>query len=305
MVTEKIADLLDEYRPEGVEISLYGMSRETYEKVTGVPGSFDKCLEGIERLVKRKIPLLIKTMALTWNQHEIAAMEAYAANLGLNFKFDGLLNPRVDCGANRNGELQLDPEQMLALDLRSPERVAEFTEFCAQFVPAPEEEIDNEHVYTCGAGETSFTVDPYGRLQMCQLSRRSFWDLKQGSFAEGWNEFFPMLRARTWQTNAVCRKCNLMSLCGSCPGAAEMEHGDIEAMVAGFCEIAHLRADMVLGEKSGHRRDATCCLGHGKLAALPPEEQAGKTGHGCGSGSCGDHVAAAVPPLIQIQRSRS
>jgi radical SAM protein with 4Fe4S-binding SPASM domain len=303
LVTDRIADLFDEYRPERVEISLYGMTRETYEKVTGIPGSYDKCLEGIKRLTDRKIPLMLKTMALAWNQHEVPAMEAYAHSLGLKFKFDGLLNPRVDCGANRNGELQMSPEQILALDLQNPERMKELKDFCATFIPAPEAHVDRPEIYTCGAGETSFTVDPYGKLQMCQLSRKSYFDLKQGSFDQGWNEFFPMLRARTWQTNAVCRKCNLMSLCGSCPGAAEMEHGDIEAMVASFCEIAHLRADAVMGASSGHRRDATCCLGEGRLAALPAEDAAQHLGHGCGS--CSSHEATpAAPALIQIARSR-
>ena len=39
--------------PERVEISLYGMTKGTYERVTRVPGSFEKCLAGIRRLVER------------------------------------------------------------------------------------------------------------------------------------------------------------------------------------------------------------------------------------------------------------
>jgi len=98
LVTERIADLFAEHRPEKIEISLYGMTRETYDRVTRVPGSFDKCMEGIQRLVDRGIPLSLKTMALAWNQHEIQAMDAYAKSLGLVFRFDSSLNPRVDCG---------------------------------------------------------------------------------------------------------------------------------------------------------------------------------------------------------------
>jgi radical SAM protein with 4Fe4S-binding SPASM domain len=308
LVTEAIADLLDEYRPERVEITLYGMTKETYDKVTGIPGSYEKCIEGITRLAQRKIPLVLKTMALTWNQHEVMAMQAYAASLGLTFRFDGLLNPRVDCGANRNGELQMSPEQVVALDLQSPERMQSFRDFCAQFVPPPEKVVEAERVYTCGAGVTSFVVDPYGGMQMCQLSRRSSFDLKKGSFDTGWNEFFPMLRERKWQKNSICRKCNLISLCGSCPGAAEMENGDAESIVVAFCEIAHLRAQAFIGAASGHRPDATCCLGEGKLAARPPAEQARATSAGCGSGGCshghGEGDGAAAPALIQIQRPR-
>jgi radical SAM protein with 4Fe4S-binding SPASM domain len=286
LVTDRLADLFVEHTPEAIEITLYGMTKETYERVTRVPGSYERCLAGIRRLVDRKLPLTLKTMALSWNQHEVGAMEEYARGLGLDFRFDSSLNPRVDCGANRNAELQIAPERAVQLDLGSPERLAELRAFCDRLA-RPDLEFDSEHVYTCGAGQSSFTVDPYGRLQMCQLSRRSFHDLKAGTFAEGWHGLFPRLRERTWQTNDVCRRCSLMALCVSCPGAAEMETGDPEAIIPGFCELTHLKAWAVMGEGSGHRRDATCCLGEGRLASRSEDEIQARLTGGCGS--CG-HV---------------
>ena len=113
-------------------------------------------------------------------------------------------------------------EQVVALDLENPARMADFKEFCDRACQ-PQEGAATEFVYTCGAGENSFTVDPYGNMQMCQLSRRHSFSLKAGGeFSEGWNEFFPKLRSRKWQHNDACRTCNLMPLCGNCPGAAEM-----------------------------------------------------------------------------------
>ena len=312
LVTDRIADLFAEHTPERVEITLYGMTKETYERVTRVPGSYEKCLAGIRRLVERGIPLTLKTMALSWNQDEVAAMEAYARGLGLDFRFDSSLNPRVDCGANRNAELQISPERAVQLDLGSPGKLEELRAFCERFTQ-PDVVRDTEHVYTCGAGETSFTVDPYGRLQMCQLSRRSFHDLNAGTFAEGWHELFPRLRQRTWQKNETCRRCSLLALCGSCPGAAEMETGDPEAIIPAFCELTHLRAHAAMGERSGHRRDASCCLGEGRLASRPEDEIAARLSGGCGS--CGHGAPAAEGPgrdgetpvperLIRLERRR-
>jgi radical SAM protein with 4Fe4S-binding SPASM domain len=301
LITDKVADLLAEHPPEKVEISLYGLSQETYERVTRVPGSFERCLAGIRRLIERGVPLTLKTMALTWNHHEVEAMEAYANGLGLPFRFDSSLNPRVACGANRNSELQLDPERALALDLGSSERMEGFRAFCARFA-RPDAEYGTDKVYTCGAGQSSFTVDPWGRLQMCQLSRKSFHDLARGRFADGWLGLFPKLRERTWQRNEVCRRCRLMGLCGSCPGAAEMETGDVEGIVPAFCELAHLRAWAVMGEGSGHRRDASCCLGHGTLAARPDAEARAALSGGCGS--CGNAAPDAGERLVRLERRR-
>ena len=297
MVTDKVADLLANHKPLRVEITLYGMTPETYDKVTQVPGSFAKCMAGIDRLMQRGIAMKLKTIALTWNMHEIDSMRAFAASKGLEFKFDGFLNPRVDCGSNRNAELQVSPEQLLALDLADPARMEEFKKFCEKAIPAPEAQEVREQVYTCGAGQTSFTVDPYGNMQLCQLSRKASYNLKGGTFDQAWNEFFPMLRARKWQSNSVCRKCNLLSLCASCPGAAEMEHGDVESLVQNFCEATHLRAHALMAEKSGHRRDASCCLGTGTLARKVDAGTAAVPKSGCASCSS----AKPAPTLVQLK----
>jgi radical SAM protein with 4Fe4S-binding SPASM domain len=140
-------------------------------------------------------------------------------------------------------------------------------------------------------------VDPKGRLQLCQLSRQHSFDLREAPFAEGWNGYFPKLRARTWQTHALCRNCALAGVCGSCPGAAELEHGDPEAVVAGFCEIAHARAFAALGDVPGHVKEATCCRGRGTLAT----DEAAQTHGGCTG--CG-HAAADPDGLIRELRIR-
>jgi len=290
LVSDRIAELFAEYHPACVEISLYGMTRETYERVTRVSGSFDRCLAGIRKLHARGVPLKLKTMVLSWNAHEVAAMRGFAEELGLDFRHDSLLNPRVDCGANRNPELQVGAEKAVALDLDDPALRAAYEQSFREAVAAGPS--SSEEVYTCGAGQMGFTVDPYGRLQLCQLSRKASFDLREQSFARGWHEFLPAARSRRWQTDAVCRRCSLRPVCGNCPGAAEMELGDAEARIVHFCEITHLRAHALLGEASGHRRDATCCRGHGELAARPEAEP-----HLGGCGSCGH----AEPPLLQIQ----
>jgi radical SAM protein with 4Fe4S-binding SPASM domain len=311
MVTDEIADLFDRHRPVSVEITLYGMTAETYDRVTRVPGSFARCREGIDRLLARGVRLKLKTMALTWNAHEIPAMREFARARGCDFQHDGILNRRVDCGASRNGELQLTPAQVVALDLDDAEQARILKEACDEALAAaaaPAAGPADDHVYSCGAGRNTFTVDPYGSLQLCQLSRRNGFDLRAGTFDEGWNEHFPRLRARTWQSNDVCRRCSLISLCSSCAGAAELEHGDPEAIVAHSCEVTHRRAHAFASTVPGHRADASCCLGAAVAAAAevpstPSPAPAGAGGGGPGSGcGCASSGREAAAPLIQIGR---
>jgi len=266
LVTEAVLDLFSDYRPQAIEITLYGMTRETYEHVTGVPGSHRRCIEAIERIVGRGLPLRLKSMALTWNQHELRAMESYAGRLGVPYRFDGQLNPRVDCGASRAPELQLSAEQLSALDDGRPERVQDYRRLC-ETDGQTATDGSREYVYSCGAGRTAFLVDPYGRLLPCALLRRNGFDLREGSFALGWNEHLLKMRTRRWTSCSPCRSCGLTSLCGNCPGAAELETDSPEAAIPVFCQTAHRRAFAALGEACGHRQDASCCLDRGERVA--------------------------------------
>jgi radical SAM protein with 4Fe4S-binding SPASM domain len=238
LVTPQIADYLQDWRPFLVEISLYGRTRETYESITGVTGSYERCMRGIDLLLDRDVPLRLKSMALTPNKHEILAMKEYAKGLGVSFRFDPMVNAGLD-GAREPTNLRLSPEEVLELDLADPERADEWRRFCDRALRlAP----DPERIYICTAGMRSFHIDPHGLLSMCLLSRARSYDLRRGSFHEAWHDFLPEVRDEAVSDTYACNQCELISLCGQCPGWAQLEHGDQEARVDFLCQIAHLRA---------------------------------------------------------------
>ena len=239
LITREIADYLQEWRPFKVEITLYGRSKETYEGVTGVPGSHERCLRGIELLLERDLPLRLKTMALTSNKHEIRAMKEYAKGLGVSFRLDPMVNARLD-GAGEPANFRLTPEEVLELDRADHERAGGFRDFCQRGL-RPASKLD--YVYVCGAGVRHFHIDPYGLLSVCIISRGRSFDLRRGSFQEGWREFLPGVRYQRASDDYRCNQCELISLCGQCPGWAELEHGDQETRVEFLCRVAHLRAE--------------------------------------------------------------
>lgn len=88
----------------------------------------------------------------------------------------------------------------------------------------------------------SFHIDPVGRLSVCIISRSATYDLRQGAFVDGWHDFIPRILLQEWSRKTPCENCELISLCGQCPGWATLENGDPETPVEYLCEIAHLRA---------------------------------------------------------------
>lgn len=259
MVTERVISLFKQYPPKRVEITLYGMTRATYERVTRIPGSFDKCIRGVRLLLENGIHFALKTMVLQWNEHEVSQMRSFAEQVGVTFRHDALVNPRVDGKEIARADLQVSSERLVAIDLQVP-KILERQHESAKGLSEARGVEGGGKVYSCGAGRVAFTVDPYGNLQLCQLSRKFSFNLTDAPFADGWNGHFPKLLARTKTRDTLCVTCHMRSLCAGCPGANELESGDAEKPVAQFCEITHQRMHALKSLPPGHLPDGTCCL---------------------------------------------
>jgi radical SAM protein with 4Fe4S-binding SPASM domain len=253
LLTSKIADYLAEWPPFSVEITLYGVRKETHEKVTGIPGSLESCIRGIDLLLERKIPLKLKTMAMTLNHEEVFKIKEFAEQLGVKFRFDPELNARLD-GSKAACDFRLEPEEVVKLDLADERRAKKWEQFCEKFIGSPE----TNNLYICGAGVSLFHIDPYGQLSPCEMIRFQNYDLRGGSFEEGWGLSIPEFLALKPTGDYPCGKCELISLCGQCPGKAWLEHGNPETSVDYLCQIARLRAEAFnikkCEEKNGKKR---------------------------------------------------
>jgi radical SAM protein with 4Fe4S-binding SPASM domain len=243
LITERIADFLGENPPFDIEVTLYGRTKATYESLTGIPGSFEKCLRGIHLILQRNLPLKLKTVALTINKHEIAAMKKFAHDLGIEFKFDPMINPRIDCSSSPLA-VRLTPADIVSLDLDDAERVSEWRRLAIDCAPVLPEEAEARMLYECGGGVNSFAIDPYGDLSICVLSHFDRYNVREGTVREGWEQFLRKVRTRKISRVTKCTRCALKSLCGSCAANAELETGDPEAPVDFLCRTAHLRAEV-------------------------------------------------------------
>jgi radical SAM protein with 4Fe4S-binding SPASM domain len=238
LLTPRIADFLAEWRPAAIEITLYGATQETYERVTQVPGSYVRCMRGIELALDRGLRLNLKTVLVQANRHELEAMRAYAEQLGVRYRFDGVLFPRLD-GRQIPAAQRLSPADVVALDRQYPERQQEFDRLYRDYGATP---VRSEYVFSCGAGYRSFHVDSAGRLSVCMLARQPAYDLLEGSFQEGWAEFLGAVLRKKRTLDTPCRTCSVGALCTQCPGWSQLAHGDDETPVEYVCELGRLRA---------------------------------------------------------------
>lgn len=76
LIREDEADHFVKLPPQRIEISLHASTPEGFDRVTQCQGSYRRCLDAIELLRARRIPLVLKTTALTLNRHDILTIKS-------------------------------------------------------------------------------------------------------------------------------------------------------------------------------------------------------------------------------------
>jgi radical SAM protein with 4Fe4S-binding SPASM domain len=239
-IDDKTINLLSKYPPFVVEISLYGATKETYEKVTRVQGSYNRCMGGIKKILDAGIKLKLKSMALTINQHEIESMDRMAQELGCEFRFDPMLNKRID---NNNFsdpvKYRISPEDVVRLDKAYPKRMEEWKQFCDKFVGEP---IKDDRLYKCGAGLGMMHINPYGIAKGCMMMARDGFSIREHNLKWIWEKGIFSDITRKKDFSLPCDECHLANLCGQCAAWSILESGDIKKEVEYLCGIAKIRS---------------------------------------------------------------
>lgn len=266
-ITPEIADMLALVPPlEKIEVTVYGMTRESYEAVSRSPGSFDEFRRGIDLLLERKIPFIVKGAVLPPNRDEMEPFEEWAATLpgmdkapSYSIFFD--LRCRRDSSEKNRliNILRAKPRDGVSILSRNRESyLKSMREFCSKFMRPP-----GDSLFSCGAGHGA-CVDAYGMVQPCLMLRHPsvVYNLKSGSLKDALTRFFPAVREMK-ATNpdylSRCARCFLKGLCETCPAKSWMEHGTLDTPVEYLCEVAHEQArDLGLileGEKAWEVKD--------------------------------------------------
>lgn len=237
----KILDYLAKSPPFFIEVSLNGISRNTYETITGVAGSFARVLENIKKIKQKGLPLLIKSVCLKQNKDEIPRIKLFADKLlGKTkqkhyFRYGTFISPRL----NRDPapvEFRLSFEELKDLALQDQDIWQEYSRhLCSDALRLRR---NRNFLYQCNAWGKVFFISPYGRLKFCNFSQKFSVDLKRKSFRTVFSNAFPKLLKQRFKSRSKCRSCNLRPVCYYCPARAYLETGNEEGPVEYFCDFA-------------------------------------------------------------------
>jgi radical SAM protein with 4Fe4S-binding SPASM domain len=236
LITADIIGLFSDLPPRAVEISLYGATAPTYEKITGVHGSYDKCRDNIEKLLNHQINLRLKTILMTLNRHEFYDIENMAKEYGVKFRFDPAIFPCSN-GDKAPVQMRIQPGEAVKIEFSDKDRSRQWKDYFERMKGIRISDV----LYKCGAGRNSFHIDPYGRLQPCLMVSHLQYNLLAGDFRSGWGEVLPQLRGKQICASSLCNNCEKISLCGFCPAFFELETGAEDICSDYLCALGQYR----------------------------------------------------------------
>lgn len=254
LVTEQHIELFKHFPPRDIEISVYGITHQTYEAVTRKPGSFAHFMHGFDLLSSNGIKIRLKAMALRSNVHELPEIARLCRRYTYDyFRFDPLLHLRYDRDPSRNAEInqeRLTPEEIVAVEQSDDERSAQLQKNCKEYIQPENESASCDHLFHCGAGLDSFSISYDGYFRLCSTLHhpQTKYDLRQSTLADAWNEFAPRvrdMRSSDQKFLQACRTCPIVNLCLWCPANACLETGKMDGFSQYFCQVAHARLNAI------------------------------------------------------------
>jgi radical SAM protein with 4Fe4S-binding SPASM domain len=235
LITREIAERLGQAPPNRVEITLYGATAATYETITGVPGSFAACCEGIESLVANRIPLGLKTTVTRYNVDELEDMRQMAHKWGLPFSGAWALSQRPDGQPSEAENCRLPADECVELEATDRASAVEWSEAALRELPA-----DNHYNFYCKAGKAAYVVNSSGDMNACLLLPEPSARPIESGFKAAWTQVVEYVDSAPAPSPA-CLCCDARVYCGRCPAWSFTENGTLTDPVPYWCEIARAR----------------------------------------------------------------
>lgn len=229
LITDDLVELFRKYPPAILEISTYGLTSKTYEKITQVKGSFQKLQKNIDLLKKTNLRFILKLITIKSNYKE-----------ALNMK-DIIRQSGVRCGWPL--PLVLHRDRNIAMNslikkqrLSPQESVVYYNTFLKYNFNSESNLYDCDHASACGGGSFGCNITADGKLTRCHYFDTPGVDLRERRFIDAWNLLRESM-AHKKEKELACGDCEFKHDCNWCPGIAYIETGRPDKKVEYLCKI--------------------------------------------------------------------
>ena len=243
MIDESTVAWLKHCPPVRINISLYGVSDETYGQLCGNPNGFTQTKRAIDLLQQAGIPVKLNCSLTPDNGPYLKEMIAFANEKNLNIQVAAYMFPPA----------RKDPEAVGENFRFTPEQAAWYTAYASclllgrekfiergcngGFLPHPEEDCaDVGDMMRCRAGRCSFWVTWQGGLTPCGMfPEQDSPNVFEEAFEPAWTQ----LKAQVAKIRlpASCTGCSAKMTCRACGAMVLSESGSFDKIPRYRCRM--------------------------------------------------------------------
>lgn len=252
LLDESIIKWMRKYCPTRINVTMYGASEETYERLCGDGDAYNRMRRAVDWMKYYGIPVKFNASITQYNLDDMDAMILYAKKMESPVQVATYMFPPI----RRNKEMigknnRLTPEEAARAKVRADWLQQDPTWFLGQverfshFIPVNDEmlkkqENDMPHEITCRAGRCSFWVDWRGNLGNCGMHTYFSHSLEKQSFVDAWKDIVD--ETNELRFSSVCTNCPNYWLCHVCVSMVLNETGKLDGRPEYICKMTEKAA---------------------------------------------------------------
>ena len=245
LITPEYVEFFKNYPPAKLNISLYGASEETYEKLCGIGQMYGRVSQAIRALRQSGVAVKINYTVTELNHHDTERIYAFAKELGIPVQHTTYMFPALRAGENGpcsacRAAPETAAEYFVKCDREKYDKETFFLrcKACAQGHDLPRQDDDEsmrepaERIF-CRAGVSSYWLTYDGRLLPCGMMQTPSLPLSGRPFTEAWEEL-KELTSHIYLPQK-CTNCKLRPYCEVCAAVCYGESQKFDAVPEYMC----------------------------------------------------------------------
>ncbi len=243
LLTEEHFALFAKHKPLRMNISVYGMSAETYENLCGNGAAYERVISNIRRLRDLGITVKINFSCTPYNHQDVAKVRGFAEEIGSIIHFVSYMFPPTRTAKPCEQEVKRFTPQEAAEEgiiwIRlscTPEAFAAECRRHAAMAPQTMDECryEGNQGARCRAGRCSYWITYKGELLPCGMIPSIHASVPELGFLKAWEEVGAAFRSLTMPEG--CLSCPDYERCEVCPAVVWAENEDFSKVPTYICE---------------------------------------------------------------------
>lgn len=258
LIDEKTIARFQTHPPMRINLTLYGASDETYQRLCQAKGVFVKVDQAIRGLKKAGINLKLNCSLTPHNKDDLEAMVAYAKEVDVPLDATTYMFPPVRRDETSVGRNQrFTPAEAAYYHLKrlhlqnGEEKYQEFLQKIRDGSGLPLgldksciDPVDGS--IRCHAGKSSYWITWDGYMTPCGMLIKPKVDLRTIDFEDGWKQIVSV--SSDIRLSGLCDKCPDRKVCHMCAATALSETGTFEKTPTYLCRMVEAMREQAKAE---------------------------------------------------------